>query len=82
MSEKSSNFARIDMPYVVKRFFYILGVFLVSLLLVGAMLVCVLTSDKVETAAVRLVTKELSRGLGTEAKIGRVEYKFPARLRI
>ncbi len=67
---------------LMKRFFYILGVFLVSLLLVGAMLVCVLTSDKVETAAVRLVTKELSRGLGTEAKIGRVEYKFPARLRI
>lgn len=92
MSEKSSNFAHIELCAVVphayyvrnlmKRFFYILSVFLVSLLLVGTMLVCVLTSDKVETAAVRLVTKELSRGLGTEAKIGRVEYKFPARLRI
>ena len=46
------------------------------------MLVCVLTSDKVETAAVRLVTAELSRGLGTEAQIGSVEYRFPARLRI
>lgn len=66
----------------MKRFFYILGVVLVSLLLVGTMLVCVLTSDKVETAAVRLVTAELSRGLGTEAEIGSVEYLFPARLRI
>ena len=63
----------------MKRFFYILGVLLVSLLLVGMVLVFALTSDKVETAAIRLVTNELSRGLGTDAHIGSVEYRFPAR---
>ena len=66
----------------MKRFFYILGVLLVSLLLVGMVLVFALTSDKVETAAIRLVTNELSRGLGTDAHIGSVEYRFPARIRI
>ena len=64
----------------MKRFLYILGVLLVSLLLVGVMLVGVLMSDKVETAAVRLATAELSRALGTEASVGAVEYRFPARL--
>ena len=67
---------------MMKRFFYILGVLLVSLLLVGLVLVFALTSDKVETAAIRLVTNELSRGLGTDAHIGSVEYRFPARIRI
>lgn len=50
--------------------------------MVSAMLVAVLTSDKVETAAVQFVTEELSRALGTEAHVGAVEYRFPARVAI
>ena len=57
----------------MKRFLAIAGAFLVSLLMVTAMLVAVLTSDKVETAAVQFVTEELSRALGTEAHVGAVE---------
>ncbi|MBO4518515.1 MAG: hypothetical protein J5704_00590, partial [Paludibacteraceae bacterium] len=41
-----------------------------------------MTSDKVETAAVQLATKELSHALGTEVRVGAVEYRFPARLAI
>ncbi len=66
----------------MKRFLYILAVLAVSLLLVGGMLVAVLMSDRVETAAVRLVTAELSRALGTKAQVGAVEYRFPARLTV
>ncbi len=66
----------------MKRLFYILGVILTAVVLVVGMLVCVLMSDKVETAVVRLATEELSRGLGTQASIGSVSYHFPARLRI
>lgn len=66
----------------MKRVLYILGVFFVSLLLVLIMLVAVLTSDKVETSAVQLVTAEFSRALGTEARVGKVEYRFPARVSI
>ena len=66
----------------MKRFLYIIAVFIVSLLLVGAMLVAALMSDKVETAAVQLATAEFSRALGTEAHVGAIEYRFPARLAI
>ena len=66
----------------MKRVLYILAVLTVSLLLVGGMLVAVLMSDNVETTAVRLVTAELSRALGTKAQVGAVEYHFPARLKI
>ena len=66
----------------MKRFLYIVAVFVVSLLLVGGMLLAALTSDKVETAAVQLATKELSHALGTEVRVGAVEYRFPARLAI
>lgn len=66
----------------MKRVLYILGVLLVGLLLVGGMLVATLSSDKVETAAVQLATAELSRALGTNANVGAVEYRFPARLTI
>lgn len=55
---------------------------LVSMLLVGSMLVAALMSDKVETAAVQLATAEFSRALGTEAHVGAIEYRFPARLAI
>ena len=66
----------------MKRVLYILSVFLVSVLLVGATFVAVLMSPRVETAVVRFATAELSRSLGTKAQIGSVEYKFPARIEI
>ena len=66
----------------LKRALYIVAVVLTAILLVGGMLVAALTSDKVETAAVRLATAELSRALGTEARVGAVVYRFPARLAI
>lgn len=66
----------------MKRFLYILAVLFVSLLLVGAMAVCVLQSERVEHAVLRLATDELSRGIGAKAHIGNMQYRFPARLRI
>lgn len=66
----------------MKRFLAIVGAILLSLLMVIGMLVAVLMSDKVETAAVQFVTEELSRALGTEARVGAVEYRFPARVAI
>jgi len=64
----------------MKRALYIVSVLLVSLLLVTGMIVAALTSDKVNTAAVRLAAGELSRALGTHATVGAVEYRFPARI--
>lgn len=66
----------------MKRFLYIVAVLLVSVLLVGGMVVAVLSSSQVETAAVRLVTAEFSRAFGTHAQVGSVEYRFPARVAI
>lgn len=74
--------AKICVRIYVKRILYILGVLVVSLLLVSGMVVAALMSDKVETAAVRLVTAELSRALGTHATVGAVEYRFPARVAV
>jgi len=66
----------------MKRFLYIVAVLLVSLLLVGGMLVAVLSSSKVETAAVRLVTAELGHAFCTKAQVGEVEYHFPAQIAV
>ena len=66
----------------MKRFLYIVAVMLVSLLLVGGMIVGALMSDEVETAAVQLATRELSKILGTEAHVGAVEYRFPAKIAV
>ena len=66
----------------MKRFLYILAVFFVSLLLVGSMMVCVLQSERVEHAVLRLATAELSRGIGARASIGNIQYCFPARVQI
>ena len=66
----------------MKRALYILAVLLVSLTLVSAMVIAALMSDKVETAAVRLATAELSRSLGTKAHVGSVAYRFPARVSV
>lgn len=64
----------------MKRVLYIIGVLLVSVLLLISTLIAALMSDRVETAAVRLATAELSRTLSTRAHVGSVSYHFPARL--
>ena len=61
---------------------YILGVFVTALVLIAGVFIAALSSDRVETAAVQLVTAELSRTLGTTATVGAVEYRFPARMTI
>ncbi|MGN1239469.1 MAG: hypothetical protein ACI4TV_01175, partial [Paludibacteraceae bacterium] len=66
----------------MKRFLYIIAVFFVSLFLVCTMMVCVLQSERVEHAVLRLATAELSRGLGAKASIGNISYRFPARVQI
>lgn len=66
----------------MKRVLYILGVFSVSLLLVLCILVGLLMSDRVQTAAVQWVTEEFAEALGTEAHIGEVRYHFPARVSV
>lgn len=66
----------------MKRIAYIVGVFVVSVLLLAGMFVLALMSDRVETAVVRLVAKEISRSLGTRATVGSMEYRFPARVAI
>ena len=64
----------------MKRIGYILSVLIVSVLLVCGMLIAALMSDRVETAALRLVAEEFSRALGTRATVGAMEYRFPARV--
>ena len=66
----------------MKRILYILTVLVVGILLVGSMLLAALASDEVETAAVNLVTSEISRAMGTNASVGAVEYRFPARVAV
>ena len=66
----------------MKRVLYILGVLLVSLLLAGGILLAVLSSVKVDTAVVQLAMEELSRTLGTEARVGDVKYHFPSGLKM
>ena len=53
-----------------------------SLLIVLAILVGLLMSDRVQTAAVQFVTEEFAMALGTEAHIGEVRYHFPAKVSI
>ena len=66
----------------MKRILYILMVLIVSLLLVGGMLILVLRDTHVQTALVQVVTTELGRGLKAHVSVGKVEYRFPARLRL
>lgn len=44
--------------------------------------IALLSSERVESLALRLVTAELSKAIGAEAKVGSVEYHFPARIAI
>lgn len=69
-------------PRELKKTLYIVSVLLVALLMVGLMLLGALASPKVQTSAVHMVTSELTRALGTQAHVGKIEYRFPARLTI
>ncbi len=60
----------------MKRFAYILTIVLACTLLVLVALFCLAGSSKVQTALVRVVAQELSRGLQHEVRIGTVDYKF------
>ena len=64
----------------MKRILYILGVIVASLLLLLGLLVGALMSDRVETLAMHITTAQLSNILGTEVRVGAVEYRFPARV--
>ncbi|MBR1563804.1 MAG: translocation/assembly module TamB [Paludibacteraceae bacterium] len=61
----------------MKRAAYILLIVLACILLTLGMLFAVVQSSQVQTAAVRVVTQELSRALGTQLQIGNVDYNFP-----
>ena len=66
----------------MRRVLYYISVVLFSLLLMLGMFVAALSSEQVQNAVAQLVTQELSRGLDAEVSIGRIEYSFPARVRI
>ncbi len=64
----------------MKRFWYIVGVIVVSLLLLCGMLIGLLMSDKVENKVLQIVTSQFASKLGTEVRVGKMQYHFPARL--
>lgn len=66
----------------MKRLLYYISVLLFSLLLLTGVLIASLGSEQVQNSIARLVTEELSYGLGANASIGHIEYLFPARVRI
>ena len=64
----------------MKRTAYIVTVILSSILVLFGVLLIALMSDRVETAVMHLVAKELSTTLGTRTAVGKVEYRFPMRV--
>ena len=79
MCDFCSNFAAQNCVRV-KKALYIFAVILVSLLLVCGLFVGFLFTDYVENAAIDLAAKELAKTLGTDIRVGKVTYHFPARL--
>lgn len=65
-----------------KRISAYLGIVLLSTLLVLGMLVCVMRSARVQTAAAGVIAEQLSRALDARVDIGTLDYKFPNRLLI
>ena len=66
----------------MRQTLYILSIVLACLFVTAGMGVLFLQSGRVQTAAVRLATDELQRGLGTRVEVGHVRYRFPARLQL
>ena len=58
------------------------GIVLLCTLLCLGMLVALVRSARVQTAALSVLSEQLSRGLGARVDIGMVSYKFPNRLLI
>ena len=66
----------------MKKVLYIGSIVLVCLLLTLVMLLAVVQSSQVQTAALRVVTQELSSALGTEMRVEKVNYRFPNKIEI
>ena len=64
----------------MKRIYVILLTLLGCILVTLGLSVLFLKSGRIQTAAVRLATDELSRGLSTHVSIGSVQYDFPMRI--
>ena len=64
----------------MKRIYVILLTLLGCILVTLGLSVLFLKSGRIQTAAVRLATDELSRGLKTNISIGSVQYDFPMRI--
>ncbi len=64
----------------MKKLGIILLTLFVCMLVTLSLGVLFLHSGRIQTAAVRLATDELSRGLNTTVRIGSVQYEFPMRI--
>ncbi len=66
----------------MKRLSYILGIVMLCTILSVAALLCLMASSKVQTALVQVVAAELGRGLQTQLRVGKVEYKLFNKLQV
>ncbi len=66
----------------VKRILYILSLILLSLLLLGGVGLALLSNSELQTRAVEVITSELSQGIHTNLRIGKVKYTLPATIRV
>ncbi len=60
----------------MKRFLYILLIFLLCTVMVAVSGIMLLRSERVQTALTQLLTEELSRGLGVDVSVERVKLTF------
>lgn len=60
----------------MKRILLVIGVFIVCTVLTLGMSVMLLRSSKVQTAAISLLTEQLSRGLGADVHIEKIDLAF------
>ncbi len=68
--------------YTMKRTIYTISIVFVCTLLVLTMLLCLISNSRVQTALIKVVTQELSRGLQRELTVGKVDYTPFNRLQI
>ena len=64
----------------MKRIYVILLTLLACILVTLGLSILILKSGRVQTAAVKFATEELSRSLNTNVSIGSVQYNFPMRI--
>lgn len=65
---------------MIRQIRYIVGILVCCIVVTLGITLAWLHSPTVQTGLVRLATDELSRGLGSDMHIGRIEYRFPAKL--